>query len=322
MRQVRPELFEKYKHLGLIDVHNHDADYYMHQGSIETWERYYIDKTVLFGAISEPSAIQSDRLSWEAYEKFPHKFYPFFSGFPMHDKQGLHTIKQNLEKGYYGIGETVAASTYSPLTSKLEWKAQHPMDGNLPEIYQLCVEYHVPILLHIDPPFGEVIDQLEIALDTYPDTSFIFAHANVFNPPRHIEHLLSKHPNLYMDFFAGFAAYDPNNEYPLEDYIPVIKKYPTQFLLSTDSACAQNLDYEKAINAMYEVIDLCQDERIGEQIGRTNFLQLIESQPPTQTQFAIINKYSTTLPESINLHTLNKRQAHELMIKYNLYPRG
>ena len=43
----------------------------------------------------------------------------------------------NLEKGYYGIGEIVGASTYSPETSRLAWKAEDPNAGHLPEIYQL-----------------------------------------------------------------------------------------------------------------------------------------------------------------------------------------
>ncbi|WP_156043376.1 hypothetical protein [Paenibacillus sp. UNC451MF] len=104
--------------------------------------------------------------------KYPDKFYPFFSGFPMYDEEAIAIVKAKLEKGYYGIGESVAASTYSPLTSQLQWKSLHPMDGNLPAIYELCATYKVPILLHIDPPFGEPITKLEDALRTYPDTIF------------------------------------------------------------------------------------------------------------------------------------------------------
>lgn len=312
MRAIRPELFEKYKHLGLIDVHNHDADYYDHAGSLATWEKYHIARTVLFGAISEPAAIVSDQRSWEAYRQHPDRIYPFFSGFAMYDDAALQTVQANLERGYYGIGETVAASTYSHLTSKLSWKAMHPMDGNLPAIYELCSAYRVPILLHIDPPFGEPIDRLEEALRTYRDTNIIFGHANVFNPPSNIDQLLSRHPNLYIDLFAGFAAYDPSNEYPLESYIPVICRYPERFLLSTDSATAQNLDYEKAVNAMYEVIDLCDDDAIGARIASLNFTALIEAQPATRSQIDLLNRYN--LPYAAD--TLNKRHANELIIAY------
>lgn len=318
MRVVKPELFEKYKHLKIIDVHNHDADYYVENKSLETWSKYNVDRTVLFGAISEPAAMQSDRLSFEAYEKYPNRIIPFFSGFPIYDRQGIDIVRDNLEKGYFGIGETVAASTYSPLTSHLQWKSLHPMDGNLPDIYKLCSEYKVPILLHIDPPFGEVINRLEEALDLFPDVKIIFAHANVFNPPDNIRILLQKHSNLFIDFFAGFTAYDPKNIYPLEDYIPVILEFPNQILLSTDSATAQNLDYEKAINAMYEVIELCNDEQIGELIARENFFNIIEEQVATQTQLRNIKSNMDKILEEYDIELLNKRMANELIIKYKL----
>jgi len=314
MGQLKHELFDRYKHIRIVDVHNHDADYYEEKGSIAIWEKYHVDKTVLFGAISEPAAIKSDELAWDAYVKYPNKFYPFFSGFPMYDDAGIPMVKAKLEKGYYGVGETVAASTYSHLTSKLQWKSLHPMDGNLPAIYELCAAYKAPILLHIDPPFGEPIIRLEEALRYYPDTVFIFGHANVFNPPENIERLLNRYDNLYIDFFAGFTAYDPNNEYPLDSYIPLIKKYSNRILLSTDSATAQNLDYEKAINAMYEVIELCEDAVIGERIGRLNFSELIEGQPATQAQLSLLQS------EQIDFDpmSINKRIANELIIKNQL----
>lgn len=316
MRPIRSERFERFKHLGLIDVHNHDADYYRHTGSLDTWARYHIGQTVLFGSISEPKALQSDELAWLAYADHPSRIIPFFSGFPMDEASGLDLVREKLERGYYGIGETVAASTYSPLTSKLAWKARHPMDGNLPAIYTLCAEYQVPILLHIDPPFGEPIEKLEEALAAYPMTAFIFAHANVFNPPAELERLVSRHANLYIDFFAGFAAYDPANEYPLETYIPVIRRHYRQFLLSTDSATAQNLDYERAIHAMYEVIELCGDDWIRKAIARDNFVGLTERQPITARQRDEIATRAAERGMAVELAAMNKRTANEWLIRH------
>jgi hypothetical protein len=124
---------------------------------------------------------------------------------------------------------------------------------------------------------------------------------------------------LYIDFFAGFAGYDPNNPYPLEDYIPVITRYPEQFLLSTDSATAENVDYEKAINAMYEVVDRCGDDRIRRLIARDNFLALIERQMATETQKALITSSLHNVPNpaalsSKVLDTMSKRAANEWLI--------
>lgn len=123
--------------------------------------------------------------------------------------------------------------------------------------------------------------------------------------------MLNRYDNLYIDFFAGFTAYDPNNEYPLENYIPLIKKYSERILLSTDSATAQNLDYEKAINAMYEVIELCDDVVIGERIGRLNFSELIQCQPATQSQLSILQSQQIKYDPL----TINKRIANELIIR-------
>ncbi|PUA36549.1 hypothetical protein C8Z91_24470 [Paenibacillus elgii] len=188
------------------------------------------------------------------------------------------------------------------------------MDGNLPAIYELCAAYKVPILLHIDPPFGEPIIKLEEALRCFSDTVFIFGHANVFNPPKNIENLLSRYNNLYVDFFAGFTVYDPSNDFPLVNYIPLIKKYSERILLSTDSATAQNLDYAKAINAMYEVIELCEDNAIAERIGRLNFLELIEVQPATKSQIALLQSHGIKYDPI----TTNKRIANELILGNHL----
>lgn len=113
--------------------------------------------------------------------------------------------KANLEKSYLGIGEIMAASTYSPMTSRWPWQAQHPNDGILPELYQLSARYGVPILLHIDPPDGEPIQKLEQAMKENPRAIIIFRHANAYNTPANIEKLVSIHPNLFIAFFAGFT---------------------------------------------------------------------------------------------------------------------
>ena len=63
-----------------------------------------------------------------------------------------------------GIGEIVGASTASPISKAMTWKAKHPNDGNLPGIYVLAAAYRVPVLLHIDPPRGYPIQMLEHAM--------------------------------------------------------------------------------------------------------------------------------------------------------------
>ena len=246
-----------------------------------------------------------------AFQSYPDRVYPFFAAVPIYEAEGLDRVRENLEKGYFGIGEIVGASTQSPMTSQLEWKSEHPNDGNLPEIYDLCAEYRVPILLHIDPPEGFPIQMLEEALTQHPDTVFVFAHANAYNTPQNIEALVSAYPNLYVDFFAGFTAYNPDSTYGLEDFVAVIEGYPDQFLVGTDSG--YGVGYDSAALATYELLDLLTAETACK-VSHQNIARILETQLPTESQIARIKELSKLAGES-GTQRLNKRMAHELLFE-------
>ncbi len=267
----KPEIVQRYN-LQITDIHNHDAEFNKYYNTLSIWEKYNVTRIVLFGAISEPAAIQSDINLWKAYKQFPDLVIPFFSGFDIHDISCLDTIRNKFERGYYGIGEFVAASTNSPIASLLPWKGNHPMDGYFPQVYELCAEYKAPILLHIDPPYGTPITKLKQALNSYPNTTFIFAHANAFNSPSNIESLLRDHTNLYIDFFPGFTAYNPASTNTLADFVPVIEQYSNRFLLSSDSA--YDINYDDAYMAMYELFEFLETSTIHK-IAHENFEEII-----------------------------------------------
>ncbi|MFD0621251.1 amidohydrolase family protein [Paenibacillus sp. GCM10027629] len=307
-KDASKELYEVYRDLTLIDIHNHDAGY---PAAVSKWGQYGIDRIVLFGDISEPSAQATDQLAWDQYRKEPAHVYPSFAGFPIYEEEGLSIVKDKLEQGYLNIGEIAAASTYSPVVSKVEWKAKHPNDGYFPQIYGLAAKYRVPILLHIDPPNGPPISDLEKALEQHPDTIIIFGHANAYNDPSHIKNLLAKHPNVYIDFFAGFTAYNPESTNKLQDFIPLMEEYPDRFMLSTDSG--YGLTTEQAAKALYETIDLLTPET-ALKIASQNYERLIELQPPTDTQIKRITALSAKLGKK-ETYRLNKRMANELIFK-------
>jgi predicted TIM-barrel fold metal-dependent hydrolase len=307
------ETGREYDGLAVIDVHNHDS--YKYELSLEVWEKYKITKIVLFGAISEPRAVATDKMAWDAYCEYPDRFYPFFAGFDVHDQNCLEVVKDNFENGYFGIGEFVAASTHSPMTANLPWKGQHPMDGFFPQIYELCAHYHAPILLHIDPPFGMPIKRLEQALDEYKDTIFIFAHANAYNSPENIKRLLQKHNNLYIDFFAGFTAYNTDSDYTLDDYVPLIKEFADRFLVSSDSG--YGVGYDKAYKAIYELFEKLELSEV-EKIAAKNFQSLIEAQPVTMTQAKAIKKLASGRGIHAEVTQMNKRQANEWIFKHQM----
>jgi predicted TIM-barrel fold metal-dependent hydrolase len=288
------DLVKLYKDLLLTDTHNHDASGSKYRSMTDTWENRGVSRVVLFGDISEPSAIETDKIAWTAYEQNPQRIVPFFSGFDLHDKSSLDVVKDNLEKGYFGLGEIAGASTFSPVVSKVKWKANDPMDGFLPQIYDLCAQYKAPILLHIDPPNGLPVIKLEEALDSHPDSIFIFAHINAYNSPANIEKLLKQHKNLYADFFAGFTDLNAESGNKLEDFVPVIKQFPDRFLLSTDSGFGLPSE-EAAIQSMYRVIDLLGDRELGKKIAHGNFDALLRVQQATKTQLDEIRKLGKAL---------------------------
>jgi predicted TIM-barrel fold metal-dependent hydrolase len=245
------------------------------------------------------------------YSRYPDKVYPFFAGIPLREETGITMAVTNLEKGYLGIGEIVAASTSSPMTSRLPWKAEHPNDGILPELYQLSARYGVPVLLHIDPPGGKPIEKLEQALKENPQAIIIFGHANAYNTPANIERLVGQYPHLYIDFFAGFTAYNPDSTNELADYVPLIEKYPNQFMVGTDSG--YGISQEKAIEAIYELLDLLSPEAVC-QVSHQNMERIIESQLPTETQIAQIEALSREAGKQ-GTQRLNKRMANELIFE-------
>ncbi len=303
-------LHERYQDVRVIDIHNHGvAENPLNP--IKLQEKYFIDRTVLFGNISEPAAVDTDQNAYVIYSQYPDKVYPFFAGIPLRDETGITMAVTNLEKGYLGIGEIVAASTYSPMTSRLPWKAEHPNDGILPELYQLSAKYDVPVLLHIDPPTGEPIQKLAQALQENPQAIIIFGHANAYNTPANIEKLVSQYPNLYIDFLAGFTAYNPDSANKLADYVPLIEKYPSQFMVSTDSG--YGIGQEKALKAIYELLDLLTPETVC-QVSHQNMERIIESQLPTELQIAQIETLSREVGER-GTRKINKRMANELIFE-------
>jgi predicted TIM-barrel fold metal-dependent hydrolase len=300
-------LYDRYKDLTVIDAHYHGFAILIPN----SWNKYNIDRTALFWAISEPRARFTDMLSWWAYRLHPDRVYPYFAGIPIYDPQGLTITRENLEQGYMGIGEIVGASTDSPVASVMEWKSKHPNDGNLPEIYDLAAAYRVPVLLHVDPPRGYVIQMLEQAMVEHPHTLFVFGHANAYNPPENIEDLMSRHSNLYIDIFAGFTAYNPDSSNKLGDFAPLIEQHPDRFFISTDGG--YDLGYDHAALAMYELLDLLTPQTAC-RVAYQNLEQIMEMQLPTEAQVARIQELSRLLGES-GTKKLNKRIANELIFE-------
>lgn len=74
-----------------------------------------------------------------------------------------------------------------------------------------------------------------------------------------------------------------------EQFIPVMKKFPDRFMLSTDSGYGIGSE-EKAIDAMYQMLDLLDDPELARKIAHDNLNAIIQAQPATDTQLKLIQK--------------------------------
>ena len=254
--------------LPVIDVHNHDAVDSRYIESMRLWERYGIVKVVLFGNVSEPAARATDAIAIESSREHPDRIIPFVAGVDIHSPAGLDYVRHQFAEGAQGVGEIVAMSAYSPVVSRVQWKGLHLLDGTLPQLYALCAEYGRPILLHIDPPDGG----LEEVAKAYPDTLFIFGHGNAFNTPERLERLLRETRNVYIDFFAGFTAFNEASGFTLDDFVPLIEAYPDRFLLGSDSG--YGVGYEHALIAMRRLLNLLGRD-VAEKVAHRNFEALM-----------------------------------------------
>lgn len=263
-----------YYNLTVIDVHNHDASDHKYRSSTSIWNTFAIDRVVLFGNISEQSAQTTDSYAMEAYQASRARIIPYMAGINIFDTTCFQYIKNRFAAGTCGIGEVVAETHFSPILTNLPWKGKHALDGYFPQIYELCAQYHKPILLHIDPPSGSSIDSLLAAAKRFPQTTFILGHANAYNSPSGIENILKSSDNIYIDFFAGFTAYNTASEYTLADFVPLITKYPDRFMMGSDSG--YEIGYVKSYTAMYKLFNLLPAE-IVKKIAGQNYLDITGS---------------------------------------------
>ena len=137
-------------------------------------------------------------------------------------------------------------------------------------------------------PRGNPILKLEEAFGAFPETSFIFGHGNAYNSATALESLLEQYPNLTVDLFAGFELYNPDGRKSFDEFVPLVKKYPDRFVVSTDSG--YDIGYDNALEGAYRLFEAIGDEETNRKIARDNLAKLFaereakmsESKEPAQ----------------------------------------
>lgn len=234
----------------------------------------------------------TDMLVYDAVKSLPEReqsrFYPFITGFNPTDLNAVDHIERLLKRdpGFWkGIGEVF--TRHDLLSAMIEGErplAHHPA---LMRVYQLAAKYGLPVMLHSNltsPVMKEFIylPELELALETNPKTTFIWAHAGLSDAitlqqtveglPELVAELLGKYQNLniLLSWTVVDALYDAEGV-PKTDWLEVVKSYPNRFVIGSDvvggfSPLKETMDHFRPF------LDALPEE-VAHRVASTNLLQ-------------------------------------------------
>ncbi len=196
------------------------------QEVVDILKQHNVGLTIVAGTPSE--------LALELRENGGDWIIPFFSPYihPLGkrdwymDEEVIKRAESGLSSGqYFGIGEVHFMSGFKPETDNKIFL----------QLLALAEKYKVPMLIHIDSSNEQRFQRLCLA---NPNIKMIFAHAGGNLRPSHIEKILSRCDNAWIDF----AARDPwrYDGISKEDYtlLPqwkqLVLRYPERFITGTD----------------------------------------------------------------------------------------
>ncbi|NPV09952.1 MAG: amidohydrolase family protein [Anaerolineae bacterium] len=210
----------------------------------------------------------------EHAREHPDRFIPFGTFDPR--QPGLayaDEVKRLVDSGCRGFGE---------------WKPNPPTDSmrvddpRIQEVYGLCGEAGLPVLLHLDDNINRDIDGFEEMVRAFPRTRFI-AHGPAWwahmaaNPPEgtaypegpveepgRVDQMLARYPNLYADVSAGSGLRALSRD--LTYTLAFARRHWRQLLLGTDFPCRNGragttFGVDRAHRDLIEELDLTPEER-------------------------------------------------------------
>ncbi|MGI6207229.1 MAG: amidohydrolase family protein [Anaerolineae bacterium] len=185
--------------------------------NLEYMDQVGIDQCVLLPLPVPPGMLVPPTMTLESVLQVasvhPDRFIPFGTFDPRRPGPSYaRQIEALVDMGCRGFGE---------------WKPNPPGDSlrvddpRAQEIYGLCGEHRLPILLHMDSHLNRDIDGFERMVAAFPDTIFI-AHGPTWwaeisssvpegvdyptgpiEGPGRVDRMLDRYPNLYADISAG-----------------------------------------------------------------------------------------------------------------------
>lgn len=196
------------------------------QEVVDILKKHNVGLTIVAGTPSE--------LALELREKGGDWIIPFFSPY-IHeagkrdwymDEQVIKNADSGLKNGqYFGIGEVHFMNGFQPKTDNRIFL----------QLIELAGKYRVPMLIHIDS--GNEITFQKLCLAN-PDIKIIFAHAGGNLRAEHIEKILSRCDNVWIDFAARdpwrYGGISKEDHTLLPEWKTLVLKYPDRFITGTD----------------------------------------------------------------------------------------
>ncbi len=196
------------------------------QEVVDILKKHNVGLTIVAGTPSE--------LALELREKGGDWIIPFFSPY-IHeagkrdwymDEQVIKNADSGLKNGqYFGIGEVHFMNGFQPKTDNRIFL----------QLIELAGKYRVPMLIHIDS--GNEITFQKLCLAN-PDIKMIFAHAGGNLRAEHIEKILSRCDNVWIDFAARdpwrYGGISKEDHTLLPEWKTLVLKYPDRFITGTD----------------------------------------------------------------------------------------
>lgn len=282
----------------VIDSHVH----YIDEDSLEYVETllrrmddHGVEKSVLFGVQGDPMC--SDGGVWHIINSYPDRFIPFACSIRCeYERDADVFLNYAFKKPWKGIGEVYidrtgeGAGTVYRLRNGKEAYYPHycPDDKHRNPVYARvfteCVKQGFPVLVHCMN--ASVMDDL---LRLYPNTNFIWGHAD-FAPGEHeVFPLMEKHRNLYCDIGTMFrfcskmllsADFGPDDQWlpnRFKAWQTAVSQYPSRIMWGSDifawSDLGQNV-YRQSRDVFKLFCERLSDESIKDIAGE-NLLSLL-----------------------------------------------
>ncbi|MHB1001810.1 MAG: amidohydrolase family protein [Armatimonadota bacterium] len=249
----------------IIDSHVHYIDEYPLE-YIETLLRRMdengVDKCVLFGVQGDP--ICSDGGVWYAVNAHLDRFIPFACSVRCeYDRDADVFMNYAFKQPWKGVGEVYidrtgeGSGTVYPMRNGDEAYYPHycPADRHLNLVYGRifaeCGKHGFPVLVHcMDAP---VMSEL---LALYPDTNFIWGHADFAPGENEALPLLDQHDNLYCDIGTMFrfcskmllsGEFSPDDQWlpnRFKAWQSAVSQHPSRMMWGTDIFVWSDLDQD------------------------------------------------------------------------------